>query len=101
MALMNRRLRPGVETIFLMSNETYSFISSRLVKEVFGLGRQYQRAGAGLRRSTAGGAGWLNFKLKGHSFRIMQAVANPIAERISTISVSSTTKVSAEAEVLR
>ena len=31
----------------------------------------------------------------------MQAVANPIAERISTISVSSTTKVSAEAEVLR
>jgi pantetheine-phosphate adenylyltransferase len=38
MALMNRRLRPEVETIFLMSNEAYSFISSRLVKEVFGLG---------------------------------------------------------------
>src|SRR5579863_827563 len=38
MALMNRRLRPGIETIFMMSNEAYSFISSRLVKEVFGLG---------------------------------------------------------------
>jgi pantetheine-phosphate adenylyltransferase len=38
MALMNRRLRPGVETIFLLSHEAYSFISSRLVKEVFGLG---------------------------------------------------------------
>ena len=38
MALMNRRLRPEVETVFMMSNEAYSFISSRLVKEVFGLG---------------------------------------------------------------
>ncbi|HLH19914.1 MAG TPA: pantetheine-phosphate adenylyltransferase [Bryobacteraceae bacterium] len=38
MALMNRRLRPGIETVFMMANETYSFISSRLVKEVFGLG---------------------------------------------------------------
>ena len=38
MALMNRRLRPDIETVFLMANESYSFISSRLVKEVFGLG---------------------------------------------------------------
>jgi pantetheine-phosphate adenylyltransferase len=38
MALMNRRLRPDVETIFLLSHEAYSFISSRLVKEVFSLG---------------------------------------------------------------
>ncbi len=38
MALMNRRLSPELETVFLMSNEAYSFISSRLVKEVFGLG---------------------------------------------------------------
>jgi pantetheine-phosphate adenylyltransferase len=38
MALMNRRLKPGIETIFLMSNEAYSFISSRMVKEVFSLG---------------------------------------------------------------
>lgn len=38
MALMNRRLRPDIETVFMMANETYSFISSRMVKEVFGLG---------------------------------------------------------------
>jgi len=38
MALMNRRLRPEIETVFMMSNEAYSFISSRLVKEVISLG---------------------------------------------------------------
>ena len=38
MALMNRRLRPEIETVFMMANEAYSFISSRLVKEVYGLG---------------------------------------------------------------
>ncbi len=38
MALMNRRLRPDIETVFMMANEAYSFISSRLVKEVFRLG---------------------------------------------------------------
>lgn len=37
MALMNSRLSPGIETVFLMSSEAYSFISSRLVKQVFGL----------------------------------------------------------------
>ena len=37
-ALMNRRLRPELETVFLLSNEAHSFISSRLVKEVFSLG---------------------------------------------------------------
>ena len=38
MALMNRRLAPGVETVFLMSTEAFSFVSSRLVKEVASLG---------------------------------------------------------------
>lgn len=38
MALMNRRLRPEIETVFLMSSEAYSFVSSRLVKEVIALG---------------------------------------------------------------
>jgi pantetheine-phosphate adenylyltransferase len=38
MALMNRRLRPEIETVFMMANEAYSFISSRLVKEVYRLG---------------------------------------------------------------
>jgi pantetheine-phosphate adenylyltransferase len=38
MALMNRRLSPEIETVFMMAHEAYSFISSRLVKEVFSLG---------------------------------------------------------------
>ena len=38
MALMNRRLEPGVETVFMMAAEDYSYVSSRLVKEVFQLG---------------------------------------------------------------
>jgi pantetheine-phosphate adenylyltransferase len=38
MALMNRRLHPEIETVFMMSGEIYSFISSRLVKEVCTLG---------------------------------------------------------------
>ncbi|MFL6350677.1 MAG: pantetheine-phosphate adenylyltransferase [Bryobacteraceae bacterium] len=38
MALMNRRMRPETETIFLMAGEEYSFISSRMVKEIIMLG---------------------------------------------------------------
>lgn len=38
MALMNRRLRPEIETVFMMPAETYSYLSSSLVKEVCMLG---------------------------------------------------------------
>jgi len=38
MALMNRRLSSTVETVFLMPAETYSYLSSHLVKEISGLG---------------------------------------------------------------
>ena len=38
MALMNRRLNPEVETIFMMPAEPYTYVSSRLVKEVVALG---------------------------------------------------------------
>lgn len=38
MALMNRRLQPGIETVFLTAGEEFSFISSKLVKEVASLG---------------------------------------------------------------
>lgn len=38
MALMNRRLAPQIETVFLLATEAHSFISSRLVKEVISLG---------------------------------------------------------------
>lgn len=38
MALLNRRMRPETETIFLMAGEEYSFISSRMIKEIITLG---------------------------------------------------------------
>jgi pantetheine-phosphate adenylyltransferase len=38
MALMNRRLNGRIETVFMMPAEQYSYISSRLIKEVFALG---------------------------------------------------------------
>jgi pantetheine-phosphate adenylyltransferase len=38
MALMNRRLNPRVETVFMMPKEDFIYLSSRLVKEVFALG---------------------------------------------------------------
>jgi pantetheine-phosphate adenylyltransferase len=38
MALMNRRLQPRLETIFLTPKEDYTFLSSRIVKEVSRLG---------------------------------------------------------------
>jgi pantetheine-phosphate adenylyltransferase len=38
MALMNRRLEPEIETVFLMAAEEYSYVSSNLMKQVFLLG---------------------------------------------------------------
>ena len=38
MALMNRRLNPEAETVFMMPAEQYTYVSSRLVKEIFVLG---------------------------------------------------------------
>lgn len=38
MALTNRKLNPEVETVFMMPNESYSYLSSKLIKEVSALG---------------------------------------------------------------
>jgi pantetheine-phosphate adenylyltransferase len=38
MAALNRRMRPETETIFLMAGEAYSFLSSRMIKEIITLG---------------------------------------------------------------
>ncbi len=38
MAMMNRRLAPQLETVFLMPSDVYSYVSSRLVREVARLG---------------------------------------------------------------
>jgi pantetheine-phosphate adenylyltransferase len=40
MALMNRKMEPAIETIFLMPKEDYSYLSSRIVKEISQLGGQ-------------------------------------------------------------
>src|SRR5579862_64362 len=37
MALMNKRLSPAIDTVFMMPAEQYTYISSRLIKEVFAL----------------------------------------------------------------
>jgi len=34
MALMNRKIEPSVETVFLMPNEKYSYLSSSLIKDI-------------------------------------------------------------------
>jgi pantetheine-phosphate adenylyltransferase len=38
MALMNRKMQPSIETIFMMPREEYTYISSRIVKEIARLG---------------------------------------------------------------
>ncbi len=43
MALMNRKLDPAVETIFLMPKEEYTYLSSRIVKEIARLGGDVSR----------------------------------------------------------
>ena len=43
MALMNRQISPGTETIFMMPAVEYTYVSSRLVKEVFRLGGDVSR----------------------------------------------------------
>ena len=38
MAAMNKRLRPSIDTIFMMTSEKYYFVSSHLVREIASLG---------------------------------------------------------------
>jgi pantetheine-phosphate adenylyltransferase len=38
MAMMNRKLAPEIETLFMMPAEKYTYVSSRLIKGVFELG---------------------------------------------------------------
>ncbi len=43
MALMNRKLNPQVETLFLMASEEYTYLSSRMIKEIARLGGEIDR----------------------------------------------------------
>ena len=38
MALTNRKLNPEIETVFMMPNESYSYLSSKLIKEIVSMG---------------------------------------------------------------
>jgi pantetheine-phosphate adenylyltransferase len=66
MALMNRHLKPEVETIFVMPNESYSYTSSNLVKQVARYGGDVSNfvppnVAAALKKAFANGA-----ELTGH-----------------------------------
>ena len=52
MALMNQRLKPKIETVFMMPAEQYTYISSRLIKEVFALGGRVHGLVPRARRSS-------------------------------------------------
>ena len=43
MALTNRNLAPDIETVFMMTNESYSYLSSRIIKEAVRLGSEVGR----------------------------------------------------------
>ncbi len=43
MALLNRRMRPETETLFLLAGEEHSFISSRMIREIISLGGDVSR----------------------------------------------------------
>ena len=43
MALLNRRMRPETETLFLLAGEEHSFISSRMIREILSLGGDVSR----------------------------------------------------------
>jgi pantetheine-phosphate adenylyltransferase len=67
MALMNRKLSPELETVFMMPAEAYSYVSSRLVKEIFRLGGSVsglvpKMVEERLHRKVNGGAGARNRK---------------------------------------
>ncbi len=59
MALMNRKLKPQVETVFMMPSAAYSYVSSRLIKEAAELGADVKAfvpsfVAAALRRKLLG-----------------------------------------------
>ena len=91
MALMNRHLAPGLETVFMMPAEQYTYISSRLIKEVFTLGGEI----TGLVPPV------VEEKLREQGTRPKAEGKMNFASRMSRVTVSPTLRVSAEADRLR
>ena len=83
MALMNRRLSPHIETVFMMPAEQYTYISSRLIKEVFSLGGQVR--------------GLVPEIVETPAAREAEREQRMLAERMSRVSTSPTMKVAGEA----
>src|ERR1700747_3902414 len=71
MALMNRKLRPELETVFMMPAEKYSYLSARLVREVAQLGGSGEGLVPGLGEQNLGGKLDPAFKLE--QFRTQDA----------------------------
>ncbi len=94
MALMNRHLSPQIETAFMMPAEQYTYISSRLIKEVFGLGGHDRRPGAAARRTTSARPA------PGRTPSTRETDMS-FAARMGQIAPSPTLKVTAEADRLR
>ncbi len=93
MALMNRRLQPDVETVFMMPAEPYTYVSSRLVKEVVALGGSVHGARARHRRGAAA--------REEARARNLEGLEMMLAARAGRIAVSPTMKVAAEAMKLK
>ena len=55
MALMNRKLEPTLETVFMMPADKYSYVSSRLVREVAQAGGPVKGSGPGSSGTKAAG----------------------------------------------
>ena len=94
MALMNRRLQAGLETAFLLAGEAFSFISSRLVKEVIGLGGNITGLVPPMVERR------LRERLKKDDTYLCKHLPQPL-NAFRAISVSSTMKVMADADKLR
>src|SRR5205823_9451587 len=97
MALMNRKLRSTVETVFLMPHEKYTYISSRLIKEVASFGT-----------SVTGMVPPIVEKRLAEKFPPKYPGGPPpkephtvLAERVKTVAPSSTLAVQAKAKALR
>ena len=96
MALMNRHLEPTLETVFMMPAEQYTYLSSRLIKEVFSLGGDVRGLvppaveAVDAAEAGAAGASEVRSRRNGH-----------VCTAMAQVSASATLKVAAEAERLR
>ena len=89
MALMNQRLKPQIETVFMMPAEQYTYISSRLIKEVFALGgRVHGLVPELVEQRLQGERSWRKRRMT-------------LADRTSRIARSPTMKVTATVDRLR